>query len=92
MKIKQYLLNNSLDNFDKIYLPNNLKQNLFYLYRSTIKEFLSGLIPLLTAKSVSKVCLDFIIYDPQIKTNDLSSSLSKINSPKIITKKNFFNH
>ncbi|CAF0764805.1 unnamed protein product [Rotaria sordida] len=64
---------------------NNLSGAIYILYI----EFLSGLIPLLTAKSVSKVCLDFIIYDPQIKTNDLSSSLSKINSPKIITKKNF---
>ncbi|CAF3507506.1 unnamed protein product [Adineta steineri] len=144
MKIKECLLNNSLQNLDKLYLPNNLKQNLHNSYRSTIKgflpdqkslrsfvcnplkshlrlqctmkridnesensstipsttttttttnlsgatyvlylEYLGGLIPLLTAKRVSKICPDFIIFDPQIKTNHLSlSSSSKISSQK----------
>ncbi|CAF4521749.1 unnamed protein product [Rotaria sp. Silwood1] len=149
MKIKQNLLNNSLQNLDKLYLPNNLKQNLLNLFRSTIKgflpdpknlrsfvcnplkshlrlqctmkridnetenvsptrttnnlsgaiyvlylEYLGGLIPLLTAKRTSKICPDFIIFDPQIKTNDLSldsSSLSssKLNSSKLLTRKKF---
>ncbi|CAF0999897.1 unnamed protein product [Rotaria sordida] len=145
MKIKQSLLNNSLQNFDKLYLPNNLKQNLFYLFRSTIKgflpdhknlrsfvcnplkshlrlqctmkridneienisstqttnnlsgaiyvlylEYLGGLIPLLTAKRISKICPDFIIFDPQIKTNDLSLNSSLLTpSSKLLTKKKF---
>ncbi|CAF2517964.1 unnamed protein product [Rotaria sp. Silwood2] len=150
MKIKQNLLNNSLQNLDKLYLPNNLKQTLLNLFRSTIKgflpdpknvrsfvcnplkshlrlqctmkridnetenvsptrttnnlsgaiyvlylEYLGGLIPLLTAKRISKICPDFIIFDPQIKTNDLSldssssSSSSKLNSSKLSTKKKF---
>ncbi|CAF0867596.1 unnamed protein product [Rotaria sordida] len=132
MKIKEYLLNNSLQNLDKLFLPNNLKQNLQNFYRSTIKgflpeqktlrsfvcnplkshlrlqctmkridneidnsttmptttnlsgatyvlylEYLGGLIPLLTAKRISKICPDFIIFDPQMKTNysSLSSSI-----------------
>jgi hypothetical protein len=143
MKIKENLLNNSLQNLDKLFLPNNLKQNLHTFYRSTIKgflpdqkslrsfvcnplkshlrlqctmkridneienfstipttttttttnlsgatyvlylEYLGGLIPLLTAKRVSKICPDFIIFDPQIKTNHLSLlSSSKIHSRK----------
>ncbi len=140
MKIKENLLNNSLQNIDKLFLPNNLRQNLQTFYRSTIKgflpdqkflrsfvcnplkshlrlqctmkridnetensstiptttttnlsgatyvlylEYLGGLIPLLTAKRVSKICPDFIIFDPQIKTNHLSlSSSSKIHSRK----------
>jgi hypothetical protein len=140
MKIKDSLLNNSLQNLDKLFLPNNLKQNLQHFYRSTIKgflpdqkslrsfvcnplkshlrlqctmkridnetdcsstnptttttnlsgaiyvlylEYLGGLIPLLTAKRVSKICPDFIIFDPQIKTNHLSLlSSSKIHSRK----------
>ena len=137
MKIKENLLKNSLENLDKLSLPNNLKQQLLNLYRSTIKgflpdpnsirsfvcnplkthlrlqctmkrvdnekestnhcsgatyvlylEYLGGLIPLLTAKRISKICPDFIILDPQIKTNHLSvrSSLTKINSP---IKRNF---
>jgi hypothetical protein len=51
-------------------------------------EYLGGLIPLLTAKRISKICPDFIIFDPQIKTNHLSvrSPLTTINSP---TKRNF---
>ncbi|CAF4194466.1 unnamed protein product, partial [Rotaria magnacalcarata] len=40
MSIKQNLLNNSLQNFDKLYLPNNLKENLLKYFRSTIKSFL----------------------------------------------------
>jgi hypothetical protein len=140
MKIKEHLLNNSLQNLDKLFLPTNLKQNLQTFYRSTIKgflpdhkslrsfvcnplkshlrlqctmkridnetetsstipttttttnlsgatyvlylEYLGGLIPLLTAKRVSKICPDFIIFDPQIKTNQLSFSSSKIHSRK----------
>jgi hypothetical protein len=135
MKIKENLLKNSLENLDKLLLPNNLKDNLLKLYRSAIKgflpdqkclrsfvcnplkshlrlqctmkridnekdnnnsptttggaiyvlylEYLGGLIPLLTAKRISKICPDFIIYDPQIKINDLllKSSLTKLNSP-----------
>ncbi|CAF2467091.1 unnamed protein product [Rotaria sp. Silwood2] len=140
MKIKEYLLNNSLQNLDKLFLPTNLKQNLQNFYRSTIKgflpeqktlrsfvcnplkshlrlqctmkridnetensttmpattnlsgatyvlylEYLGGLIPLLTAKRISKICPDFIIFDPQMKTNHLSLSLSssKMSSQKI---------
>jgi hypothetical protein len=51
-------------------------------------EYLGGLIPLLTAKRISKICPDFIIFDPQVKTNHLSvkSSLTKLNSPM---KRNF---
>jgi hypothetical protein len=144
MKIKEILLKNSLENFDKLLLPNNLKENLLKYYRLTIKgflpdqkslrsfvcnplkshlrlqctmkridnekennsstttttnhfsgaiyilylEYLGGLIPLLTAKRISKICPNFIIYDPQIKTNHLSlrSSLTKLNLP---IKKNF---
>ena len=137
MKIKENLLKNSLENLDKLSLPNNLKEQLLNLYRSTIKgflpdpnclrsfvcnplkthlrlqctmkrvdnekestnhcsgatyvlylEYLGGLIPLLTAKRISKICPDFIIFDPQIKTNHLSvrSPLTTINSP---TKRNF---
>jgi hypothetical protein len=143
MKIKEALLKNSLDNFDQLPLPTNLKQHLFTFYRSTIKgflpdqkslrsfvcnplkshlrlqctmkrvdnekennssttttnhysgaiyilylEYLGGLIPLLTAKRISKICPDFIIFDPQIKTNHFSlrSSCIKLNSP---IKKNF---
>ena len=141
MKIKDSLLNNSLQNLDKLFIPNNLKQNLQNFYRSTIKgflpdqkflrsfvcnplkshlrlqctmkrvdnetdysstiptttttsnlsgatyvlylEYLGGLIPLLTAKRVSKICPDFIIFDPQIKTNHLSLlSSSKTHSRK----------
>ncbi len=132
MKIKQYLLNNSLENIDKLNLPNNLKANLLRFYRSTIKgflpdqkslhsfvcnplkshlrlqctmkrvdneketnhltgaiyilylEYLGGLIPLLTAKRTSKICPNFIIFNPQITTNDLSSSSIKQNSPNLI--------
>lgn len=128
MKIKENLLNNSLQNLDKLFLPNNLRQNLQSFYRSTIKgflpdpkslrsfvcnplkshlrlqctmkridhepeyistipantnlpgatyvlylEYLGGLIPLLTAKRVSKICPDFIIFDPQMKNNHLST-------------------
>lgn len=134
MKIKENLLNNTLQNLEKLFLPTNLKQNLQTYYRSTIKgflpdpkslrsfvsnplkshlrlqctmkridhetetssaptttttttttsnpsgptyvlylEYLGGLIPLLTAKRVSKICPDFIIFDPQMKsTNQLS--------------------
>ncbi len=137
MKIKDILLKNSLENFDKLSLPNNLRHQLLNLYRSTIKgflpdpnslrsfvcnplkthlrlqctmkrldnekettnhnsgatyvlylEYLGGLIPLLTAKRISKICPDFIIFDPQVKTNHLSvkSSLTKLNSPM---KRNF---
>ena len=133
MKIKEHLLNNSLQNLDRLTLPNNLQENLFRFYRSTIKgflpdpkslrsfvchplkphlrlqctmkridhetdnpsamnatnfsgaiyvlylEYLGGLILLLTAKRVSKICPDFIIFDPQIKSNHVSfpSSASK---------------
>jgi hypothetical protein len=142
MKIKDQLLNNSLQNLDKLFLPNNLKQNLLNFYRSTIKgflpdqkslrsfvcnplkshlrlqctmkridhetdnsstitttsnlsgatyvlylEYLGGLIPLLTAKRVSKICPDFIIFDPQLKSNHLSSLLS---SSKIHSRKKHF--
>ncbi|CAF1277153.1 unnamed protein product [Rotaria sordida] len=74
----------SIDNeIENSSTKTNLSGAIYILYL----EFLDGLIPLLTTKRVSKVCPDFIIYDLQIKTNDLSSSLSKINSPKIITKK-----
>jgi len=46
-------------------------------------EYLGGLIPLLTAKRVSKICPDFIIFDPQIRTNHLSLlSSSKLHSRK----------
>ncbi|CAF0862827.1 unnamed protein product [Adineta steineri] len=145
MKIKHQLLNNSLQNLDKLYLPNNLKENLLKFYRSTIKgflpdqkhlhsfvcnplkshlrlqctmkridnerdnlsrttttnnlsgaiyvlylEYLGGLIPLLTAKRTSKICPDFIIFDPKIKTNHLSLiSSMKLNSPKLLRKKTF---
>jgi hypothetical protein len=141
MKIKDNLLNNSLQNLDKLFLPNNLKKNLQTFYRSTIKgflpdpkslrsfvsnplkshlrlqctmkridnetensttipttttttnlsgatyvlylEYLGGLIPLLTAKRVSKICPDFIIFDPQMKSNHVSLlSSSKIHSRK----------
>lgn len=127
MKIKEHLLNNSLQNIDRFFLPNNLKHSLQNLYRSTIKgflpdqkslrsfvcnplkshirlqctmkridnetensstipttntslsgatyvlylEYLGGLIPLLTAKRISKICPDFIIFDPQVKTSHL---------------------
>jgi hypothetical protein len=132
MKIKQSLLNNSLDNLDKLNLPNNLKENLLKYYRSTIKgflpdqktlhafvcnplkshlrlqctmkrvdneketnnlsgaiyilylEYLGGLIPLLTAKRTSKICPNFIIFNPQIKTNDLSLTSTKQTSPKLL--------
>jgi hypothetical protein len=124
MKIKENLLKNSLENLSKLSLPNNLKENLYHFYRSTIKgflpdqkslrsfvcyplkshlrlqctmkridnkssttgaiyvlyfEYLGGLIPLLTAKRISKICPNFIIFDPQIKTNHLllNSSLKK---------------
>ena len=133
MKIKEILLNNSLQNIDKLYLPTNLKQNLQTYYRSTIKgflpdpktlrsfvcnpskshlrlqctmkridnendsssttttnlsgttyvlylEYLGGLIPLLTAKRVSKICPDFIIFDPQVKSTNSISSLSSLKS------------
>ncbi|CAF1145603.1 unnamed protein product [Adineta ricciae] len=138
MKIKECLLHNSLQNLDKLYLPNNLKHNLQNSFRSIIKgflpdqrflrsfvcnplkshlrlqctmkrvdnetensssipttpnlsgatyvlylEYLGGLIPLLTAKRVSKICPDFIIFDPQMKSNQVSlSSTSKIRSQK----------
>lgn len=39
-------------------------------------EYLGGLIPLLTAKRVSKICPDFIIFDPQIETNQLEMQTS----------------
>ncbi len=44
-------------------------------------EYLGGLIPLLTAKRISKIRPNFIIFDPQIKTNHLllNSSLKKLN-------------
>ncbi|CAF4657109.1 unnamed protein product, partial [Rotaria magnacalcarata] len=128
MKIKEHMLNSSLQNIDKLCLPNNLKENLQSFYRSTIKgflpnqktlrsfvcnplkshlrlqctmkridnetessstipttnlsgatyvlylEYLGGLIPLLTAKRTSKICPDFIIFDPQMKTNQSTSS------------------
>ncbi|CAF3471176.1 unnamed protein product [Rotaria socialis] len=128
MKIKEYMLNSSLQHIDKLCLPNNLKENLQSFYRSTIKgflpdqktlrsfvcnplkshlrlqctmkridnetenssaipttnlsgatyvlylEYLGGLIPLLTAKRTSKICPDFIIFDPQMKTNQSTSS------------------
>lgn len=136
MKIKEHLLNNSLQNIDRLALPSNLQENLLCFYRSTIKgflpdpkslrsfvchplkphlrlqctmkridhetdnpstmnatnlsgaiyvlylEYLGGLIPLLTAKRVSKICPDFIIFDPQIKSNHVSfpSSSSKSQS------------
>ncbi|CAF1029359.1 unnamed protein product [Rotaria sp. Silwood1] len=155
MKIKEYLLNNSLQNIDKLFLPNNLKQNLQNYYRTTIKgflpeqktlrsfvcnplkshlrlqctmkridnetensttmptttnlsgatyvlylEYLGGLIPLLTAKRISKICPDFIIFDPQMKTNQLtlsSSSSSKMYSQKkhlssVQSRSNTFHH
>ncbi|UJR15873.1 hypothetical protein I4U23_002799 [Adineta vaga] len=146
MKIKQQLLNNSLQNLDKLHLPNNLKENLLNYYRSTIKgflpdqkhlhtfvcnplkshlrlqctmkridnerdnlptatvagnnlsgaiyvlylEYLGGLIPLLTARRTSKICPDFIIYDPKIKTNSslFSSSSLKLNSSNSLRKRN----
>lgn len=137
LKIKNNLLNNSLENLDRLSLPNHLKQQLVRLFRSTIKgflpdpntlrsfvcnplkshlrlqctmkridhekenqsssitnnhlsgavyvlylEYLGGLIPLLTAKRTSKICPDFIIFDPQVKTNHwlVKSSLAKLNS------------
>ncbi|CAF1683297.1 unnamed protein product [Rotaria magnacalcarata] len=147
MSIKQNLLNNSLQNFDKLYLPNNLKENLLKYFRSTIKsflpdpknirsfvcnplkshlrlqctmkrvdhetdnvsptrttnnlpgatyvlylEYLGGLIPLLTAKRTSKICPDFIIFDPQMRTNELSlssASSSKVHTSKLSAKKSF---
>lgn len=141
MKIKENLLNNSLQNLDKLCLPNNLRQNLQSFYRSTIKgflpdpkslrsfvcnplkshlrlqctmkridhepelistmatnthlsgatyvlylEYLGGLIPLLTAKRVSKICPDFIIFDPQMKSNHLST----VSSRKMHSRKRHF--
>ena len=140
MKIKEHLLNRSLQNVDKLFLPNNLKQNLQHFCRSTIKgflpdpkdlrsfvcnplkshlrlqctmkridnettenstritnnlpgatyvlyiEYLGGLIPLLTAKRISKICPDFIIFDPQTKSNHLSS----LSSSKTHTRKRKF--
>ena len=142
MKIKENLLNNSLQNLDKLCLPNNLRQNLHSFYRSTIKgflpdpkslrsfvcnplkshlrlqctmkridhepeyisnmptnthlsgatyvlylEYLGGLIPLLTAKRVSKICPDFIIFDPQMKS---SNHLSTLSSRKMHSRKRHF--
>ena len=47
-------------------------------------EYLGGLIPLLTAKRVSKICPDFIIFDPQIKPNEfeLNSSMKIKSLPR----------
>ena len=153
MKIKQELLYNSIQNLDKLHLPNNLKEDLLRYYRSTIKgflpdqkhlhlfvcnplkshlrlqctmkrvdnerdnqtaantattttttaaannlsgavyvlylEYLGGLIPLLTARRTSKLCPDFIIYDPKIKTNPILSSSSsfKLNASNSFAKR-----
>jgi hypothetical protein len=65
---------------------SNLSGATYVLYL----EYLGGLIPLLTAKRISKICPDFIIFDPHIKTTDLSLlSSQKIYSPKLTTKKYF---
>ena len=63
---------------------NHLSGAIYVLYL----EYLGGLIPLLTAKRISKICPDFIIFDPQIKDNHLlvKSSLTELNSPM---RKNF---
>ena len=48
-------------------------------------EYLGGLIPLLTAKRTSKICPDFLIFDPQMKSNHWlvrSSSSTKLQSPR----------
>ena len=53
-------------------------------------EYLGGLIPLLTAKRVSKICPDFIIFDPQIKPTDLMLlSLQKVPSNRNSMNKSF---
>ena len=60
---------------------NNLSGAIYVLYL----EYLGGLIPLLIAKRISKLCPDFIIFDPQMNTSDLS--LSKLPPAKLLAKK-----
>ena len=73
-------IDNETENSSTIPTTTNLSGATYVLYL----EYLGGLIPLLTAKRVSKICPDFIIFDPQIKTPHLSSlsSSSKIRSQK----------
>ena len=53
-------------------------------------EYLGGLIPLLTAKRISKICPDFIILDPQVKPAELSLvSSPNIHSPQQVSRKSF---
>lgn len=53
-------------------------------------EYLGGLIPLLTAKRISKICPDFIILDPQVKPAELSLvSSSNSHSPPRMSRKGF---
>ncbi|CAF4390086.1 unnamed protein product [Rotaria sp. Silwood2] len=79
----QYTMKRIDNKIENSSTKNNLSGAIYILSL----EFLGDLISLLTAKRISKICPDFITYDSQIKTNDLSSSLSKINSSKITTKK-----
>ena len=61
---------------------SNLSGAIYVLYL----EYLGGLIPLLIAKRISKLCPDFIIFDPQMHTSDLSlSSASKLPPVKALT-------
>lgn len=50
-------------------------------------EYLGGLIPLLTAKRASKICPDFIIFDPEMASSHLSfdsvTSKNKSRSPTV---------
>ncbi|CAF4307385.1 unnamed protein product, partial [Rotaria sp. Silwood2] len=72
----QYTMKRIDNKIENSSTKNNLSGAIYILSL----EFLGDLISLLTAKRISKICPDFITYDSQIKTNDLSSSLSKINS------------
>lgn len=57
---------------------NHLSGAIYVLYL----EYLGGLIPILTAKRTSKICPDFLIFDPQMKTNHwlMRSSSTKFSS------------
>lgn len=59
---------------------NHLSGAIYVLYL----EYLGGLIPILTAKRTSKICPDFLIFDPQMKTNHwlMRSSSTKFPSSR----------
>lgn len=64
---------------------SNLSGATYVLYL----EYLGGLIPLLTAKRISKICPDFIIFDPQTKpTEHFSTQTSENVEP--LKKSSFF--